>query len=250
MSKRFFNTSNIVSIVFHILLLLILLNVRNANIIVPSRSNGMEVAVISPEDFQQEQQKPQNIIEKPEPIKVQEQPADINIKQNVAIKKQPITTISKPKKAKTPPPPPTAIAHKTPKSKPKVKPNQELDDILGQIDNAKNPGKSAGEATGGSDAGTSDTSNLINDYADQVIRLVRPFVTIPDGINPDAFAIVKVVLLPNMHVYKVSLIQSSGNSDYDDSVQQAITRAQIFPPLPDGAKWVDFRVLNLKFKPQ
>lgn len=107
-----------------------------------------------------------------------------------------------------------------------------------------------GKALGGNPNGTSDSNNLIGNYADQVINAVRPFVLIPDDVNPKAKAIVKVVLNPNLSVRSVSLTKSSGNAQYDQNVQNAIMRLKVFPPLPDNANYVDFRILNLTFRPQ
>ena len=98
--------------------------------------------------------------------------------------------------------------------------------------------------------GSADTDNMASNYADLVIEKVRPFVIIPDGIDESAKAVVEVTLLPNMEVYKIRLLKSSGNDDYDNNIQDAINRVKVFPPLPDGAEFSDYRKLRLTFKPQ
>ncbi|HLX54657.1 MAG TPA: energy transducer TonB, partial [Aquella sp.] len=134
--------------------------------------------------------------------------------------------------------------------KKKVKTNTQINDLLDQIAPAtKSTGKSKAPATNGAH-GTSDTNNMINNYADLVIEKVRPFVIIPDNLDSSAKAIVQVTLLPSMEVYDIKLLKSSGNTEYDDNVQQAIDRVRVFPPLPEKAEFKDYRVLRLIFKPQ
>ena len=108
----------------------------------------------------------------------------------------------------------------------------QVNDLLGDVLSENTTSVRKGKALGGNPNGTSDSNNLIGNYADQVINAVRPFVLIPDDVNPKAKAIVKVVLNPNL------------------SVQNAIMRLKVFPPLPDNANYVDFRILNLTFRPQ
>ena len=83
-----------------------------------------------------------------------------------------------------------------------------------------------------------------------MINAVRPFVQVPDDINPKAVATIKVELYPNLNVKSVKLIKSSGNAMYDQNVQTAIMRVKVFPALPDGANFVEYRILKLTFKPQ
>lgn len=93
------------------------------------------------------------------------------------------------------------------------------------------------------------TQNHITNYANAVINLLRPYINIPAGINPKATAIVEVLLLPNMQIKSVSLIQSSDNNQYDNSIKQALWRVAKLPPLPAGENWADYSKLLLTFHP-
>ena len=224
-----------ISLLFHILLLAIILNLKNADILVPSRSDGMEVQLIS--------QMPQ-VVQREAPIKPSMDIVQNNNDALVKLKQEDIKPIPKiAPKIQTPPkvdpsPPPT--------TKPVI--NSDVDDLLNGL--APSKGKSKGVATGGTNLGTSDSSNLTANYADLVIARIRPYILMPDNLDTNIKVVIEVTLLPNMQIYKVKLLHSSGNSLYDDAVQQAINRVQVFPPIPDGAKFNDFRKLKLTFKPQ
>lgn len=238
--------STIASLILHAILIIGLVGFKSAHILVPSRSNGIEVSLISSDEIAPKSQsvtQEKNV----QAVKTLENPADINLKQENAKqnKPQPSKIIQ-----------PITAEHtnaNTLQQKPhnkKAKPNGQINDLLNDIvPNTKSTGKGKAVAADGA-AGSSDTSNMINNYADLVIERVRPFVIIPDNIDSNAQAIVEVTLLPSMEVYDIKLIKSSGNSDYDNNVQQAIDRVRVFPPIPDGADFSDYRVLRLTFKPQ
>jgi colicin import membrane protein len=134
-------------------------------------------------------------------------------------------------------------------SKPKAIQSNQLSDLISDLKISTVDGHSKGQATGGNNNGVSDSNNLINNYADEVISRIRRFVIIPNGVNNSA--IVEVTLIPNMQIYNITLIHSSGSTEYDNNVIQAIKNgAPVFPPLPLGAKFVDYRKLKLTFKPQ
>ncbi len=82
-------------------------------------------------------------------------------------------------------------------------------------------------------------------YADLVIGVVRPFIIVPDDLEPNAKAIVTIKLNPNLTVKSVSIIKSSGNAAYDQNIQSAIMRVKVLPPLPDGANFADYKILTL-----
>jgi colicin import membrane protein len=229
------NRSLFISLLFHILLLAFLLNFKNTDVLIPSRSDGMEVELIS---------QPPQVVQREAPAKPTEYTVQNTNTADVKLK-QPDTTPVPPvkPKAQTPPKP-------TPTPKPIKKPTQDaqINDLLNDIVPSK--GNSKGKATGGSNLGTSDTNNMAANYADLVIARVRPYVQIPDDTDSNIKVVVEVTLLPNMQVYKVRLVTPSGNDLYDSNVQQAINRVQTFPPLPDGANFSDFRKIKLTFKPQ
>jgi TonB family protein len=242
-----YKNSTVVSLVFHIILIIGLIGFKSAHILVPSRSNGIEVSLVSDDEIAPTTK---NIsqVKNPEPIKTVTDNADIHVKQTDAKQNKPAPSkVIQPTVAKNPNP--NTLQQKPQKKK--VKTNKQINDLLNQItpsDTAS--GKTKSQVTGGVDSGTSDTDNMISNYADLVIQKVRPFVVIPDNLDNNAKAIVDVTLLPSMEVFDIKLIKSSGNSDYDNNVQQAIDRVRVFPPLPDKAKFSDYRVLRLTFKPQ
>lgn len=237
--------STIASLIFHLILIIGLISFKSAHIIIPSRSNGIEVSLIS-SDEAAPPAKSVKQIRTTEPIKTLNNPADINIKEENLKQNSPKPSkIIQPVIAKN-----TNVETLQQKPQKQNKQNTQINDLLNDIAPATHvKGHTKAEAANGAN-GTSDTKNMINNYADLVIEKVRPFVIIPDNINSNAKAIVEVTLLPNMEVYDIKLIKSSGNSDYDNNIQQALDRVRIFPPLPDGADFNDYRILHLTFKPQ
>ncbi len=227
------NRGLVISLLFHVLLIAMMLNLKNANILVPSRSDGMEVELISAQPEVQQRVVP---AQPTRDVIQNTNIADVKLKQPDT---QPVPKLAP--KVQTPP-----KVLPTPTKKPVT--NADVTDLLNDI--APSKGNSKGRATGGSNLGTSDTNNMTANYADLVIARVRPFVAIPDNLDPNTKVVIEVTLLPNMQVYKVRMVNSSGNSAYDDAVQQAINRAETFPPLPYGANFNDFRKLKLTFKPQ
>lgn len=238
--------STIVSLILHIVLIIGLFGFKSAHILVPSRSDGIEVSLVSTDEVAPTSPHITQV-KAPEPIKTIDTKADINIKQDNAKRNKPQPSkIIQPVVAKNT----NAQTLKQKPQKKKVKSNNQINDLLDQIAPATSAtGKHKAQAENGVN-GSSDTDNMINNYADLVIEKVRPFVIVPDNIDSSAKAIVEVTLLPSMEVYDIKLIKSSGNSEYDNNVQQAIDRVRIFPPLPEKAEFNDYRVLRLTFKPQ
>ncbi|MBP9743396.1 MAG: TonB family protein [Burkholderiales bacterium] len=223
--------STLLSIALHVLILICALNFKPTNILVPSRSDGMEVSLVTQADIA-----PARVIEvKQEPLKVENvDNADIKMKQPDI----------------TPAPPKPLVKPKIVKViKKSAKNVTQINDLINDLTPSQHAGNSRGSAAGGSNLGTSNNNNLVTNYADLIINKIRPLVLIPDEIDPNAKAIVQVTLLPNMKVYQVILIKSSGNINYDNNILQAVNRANTFPPLPDGANFSDFRKLKLTFRP-
>ena len=182
MAKPQINKSTLISLAIHIAIGVALMIFSSTdNILVPSRSDGVEVSLVSMPNQTVEPYTPP-VKAQAEPIKTLDTPADINVKPTTAP-----APIPKPKAER-----PKPIEKPTP----------------------------------------------------------RPFVQVPDDINPKAVATIKVELYPNLNVKSVKLIKSSGNAMYDQNVQTAIMRVKVFPALPDGANFVDYRILKLTFKPQ
>ncbi|MDQ5920460.1 MAG: colicin import rane protein [Pseudomonadota bacterium] len=227
--------STFLSLVFHLLILIAALSFKTTSVLVPSRSNGMEVGIVSQADLNPVRTTP--II----PQAVKQQAVKIENVNNAEVQmKQPDST----------PVPPKPITKPRSTKKPATKSVKQINDLINGIAPTQQTASNKGTATGGSNLGSSDTNSLIPNYADAVINRVRPFVIIPDNTNPEAKTVIEVTLLPNMNVYKAILIKSSGNDEYDNNVLQAINRVNVFPPLPEGASFSDFRKLRLTFRPQ
>lgn len=248
------NRSNTASIIFHLILLIIIFSTKNPHVLMPSRSDGIEVSLISDDQIttQPTNNTQQNIVVQP----TTETAADINLKNEkiraIQNKIEPKTQLIKAKETTL-----NQVVHNEPHkaiNKPthnkKIQSAQQINDLLNQIPTDQPRGRSKHKTTGGTSAGTANTNNLISGYADSVIRLLRPYIIIPDNIDSRATAMVQVTLLPNLTVYQVKLLKSSGNMDYDDSVQQSIVKAHTFPQLPTNANFNDYRVLILTFKPE
>ncbi len=243
------NLSGIIfSIILHIIFFLVILStIHKSNFLVPSRSNGIQVELVTLEQITPVKQ--DNLLKSTQPIKPIINNAEINInekkekkiqqlKQNTEIKESnPVENVKMQIKQEN-----------KREKKPTKDPTKQVNDLLHGIDTKK--GHNKGLATNGNNNGTSKSNNLISDYADLVIERVRPFVNVPNNMDSDSFALVEVTLLPNMQIYELKLIHSSGNSLYDESVQNAIRRgASVFPPLPAGANWADFQTIKLTFRP-
>jgi len=244
-----YTKSNVISLLLHIVIIWAALSLKSAHILTPSRSDGMEVNLISSSEIAQPQ-----IAPAPTPsvkpvvndVATVNNNADIKLKQPekrpaAAVVEKPIPKVI-PVQPKLKPEPQKIQDKKTNKAIANA--------LLSQLGTPTHTGTSRGKATGGTKTGTSNSNVLIHNYADLVIERVRPYVDVPEGIDPNTTVIVKVTLLPNMKVYKVELSQASANAFYNNSVQDAIKKVGVFPPLPDGAQFVDFRVLYLTFRPE
>ena len=261
MVKENSKTGTIVSLSLHIglIILLIIFN-KPISILVPSRSDGMEVSLVSMPNHTVRAYEPKIKVAPITPIQTQDKPADINLKETAKPKPKPSVAPSVPPKAPPVKEQNTQKAADNTQNQPEAQTNNkekvqkkqkvQVNDLLGDVLSNNTTAIRKGKALGGNPNGTSDSNNLIGNYADQVINAVRPFVLVPDDINPSAKAIVKVILNPDLSVRSVTLLKSSGNPAYDQNIQNAITRVKIFPPLPDGAKYVDYRTLKLTFRPQ
>jgi colicin import membrane protein len=240
--------STTISVVLHILLIIAVIGFKSTHILVPSRSDGIEVSLISSDEISPDSRKSTETKPILEPIKTIDTDADIKLKQENRHKQKAETNKIIQPKAETKPTQTHTVQQKPQKHKIKVKPNAQINDLLNDITATKSTGKGKHHAAQGGH-GSSDSNNRMNNYADLVIEKVRPFVIIPENLNNNVNAVVEVTLLPNMEVHTVKLKKSSGNAEYDDNVQQAINRVKVFPPLPHGEKFTDYRKLILHFRP-
>ena len=243
--------SILISLLIHAAcVILLLIFSKPISVLVPSRSDGIELSLMNLTPPIQQQATAAIKLNVPEPIHTLNQPGEINL----AAPKPPKQPKSQVQPAKLPLTPAHSKAVPTTPA-PVTKPNKTLkkvvvNDLLGDALSKNNNAIRKGVALGGNITGTSDSNNLVANYADLVIKAVRPFVVVPDEIDSEAKAVIQVTLNPDLSVRRVSLVKSSGNSLYDESIQSAIIKVQVFPPLPDGAKYVDYRILKLTFRPQ
>lgn len=243
-----YKTSTTISLVLHILLIIAAIGFKSAHILVPSRSNGIEVSLISSDEISPNSIKPTEAKPILEPVKTIDNDADIKLKQETQHKQKSDNNKIIQPKAEIKPTLKHTVQQKPQHNKVKVKPNAQINDLLDNINTTKSTGKGKYRAEHGRN-GSSDTNSNTNNYADLVIERVRPFVVIPENLDNNANAVVEVTLLPNMKVYEVKLVKSSGNTEYDNNVQQAIHRVSVFPPLPPHEKFTDYRKLKLHFRP-
>ncbi|MBB5017305.1 colicin import membrane protein [Chitinivorax tropicus] len=89
----------------------------------------------------------------------------------------------------------------------------------------------------------------VGDYVSQVQARIKRFVSVPPDMQGNPEAVFEITLLPSMEVLNVVKRKSSGNTAYDDSIERAILKSSPLPPLPEGMRFQDFRVLRLVFRP-
>ncbi len=240
--------SNTISLILHCILFYWLISSKSTNVLIPSSSDGVEVSIVSMDHVTHTTVIPRPVIQAQQ---IAEPTENNNVaKPDIVIKKQELKKVKKipetPNLNKIIPPKVVS------KEKPQVKANKTnkaINDLLSDI--SPNGTSGHGKVHSNKDnGGSSSNNNMTHNYADAVVNLIRPYVEIPNNIDPNAVATVQVTLLPNMHVYNVRLVQSSGNIEYDNNVKQAILKAAMFPPLPNGSSWADFRKINLTFKPE
>ena len=123
---------------------------------------------------------------------------------------------------------------------------------LGSANTTKAPNArttQAGAADGVPGGVVGGSSQARDNYAAKVRAKILPLIQLPPGLQGNPKAVVQVVLLPTLEVRAVKLLQSSGNSAYDEAVQRAIMAAGTFPSLPSGTRFNDVRQLRLEFRP-
>jgi len=92
---------------------------------------------------------------------------------------------------------------------------------------------------------------MINEYIGRIRAKIRRNIVMPPDVADDALAIFDVTLLPDGSVMFKNLKQSSGNTAYDNAVENAILKSQPLPLPPDVTLFqAYFRNLELKFKPK
>ena len=92
-------------------------------------------------------------------------------------------------------------------------------------------------------------SRLIADYINKIQAKIRSYVVVPPDMKGNPQAVYKVVLLPDGEVLSAQMEKSSGFPAYDNSIERAIYNAQPLPLPSDPTQFPNFRVLDLRFRP-
>ncbi|HVT37050.1 MAG TPA: cell envelope integrity protein TolA [Nevskiaceae bacterium] len=87
----------------------------------------------------------------------------------------------------------------------------------------------------------------IQEWAGRLKEKVRRYWIQPPNMSDSLVAKVRISWLPSGTVTKVSIVQSSGNAGYDDSVQRAILKSDPLPALNDARAYDKARDLILNF---
>lgn len=246
MVDNFDKSSIIASIILHLAIigtLIILGLLKFSNNIISNSEDGMSVSLVSSSNFthhhlvtaptsHEAPTKSPTKINTPTPLVSN---ADINLKEQ-KVKPNPTKNDN-------------AKATKVISQKKAQTSTQVLDDFVGNIGNEASSTQ-ANKNTGSTSNSIGNGNTLSkNDYAKAVIEQIKPYVIIPENVNPRSMVIVEVILLPNMQIYNINIIKPSGNIEYDNNVQEAIKRLKVFPEIPKNAKWVDYRRIVLIFRP-
>jgi TonB family protein len=199
----------LVSVIIHMLIIWALYGIHSMNILLPQTEEGMQLSLIAIDP-------PQPTIEHKVNIEVIMTPQEINLKKNKKNKQQIYKKDQQPHK------------HKNLKQE-----ALKLIEQLQPIKEQKYPHQ----------------SSSVNNYPNLLINKILPYVILPSNLSNSAFAVIEVTLLPNMHVNKVKLVKSSGNSAYNANVIRAIQQVGVFPPLPSDVNWSDYKIMRLVFRP-
>lgn len=192
---------------------------------------------------------PRPILPAATPIESPTPPAQAKAQIQLSQKKVPLNPLPNPKPAEKAPKsivPPSAVLAKPKEKKPVLR--HDADELLADLE--KPAATHAVPSIVPGTASKDSASAVRSQYALQVQQRVRPLVETPPDMQGHPKAVVQVLLWPTLEVRSVTLLQSSGNRAYDESVQRAIWSAKTFPPLPVGAAFSDYRQLRLEFKPQ
>lgn len=89
----------------------------------------------------------------------------------------------------------------------------------------------------------------VSEHAAQIKTRVERAWRIPPGVPDTAECIVKIELSANGQLENVGMVQSSGNTRFDDSAVAAVKRASPFPMPISTEAAARFRSFNFRFKP-
>ncbi|MDP2759950.1 MAG: cell envelope integrity protein TolA [Sideroxyarcus sp.] len=94
------------------------------------------------------------------------------------------------------------------------------------------------------------TEAEVGRYTDMIRSKIRHNIVMPPDVSPSAEVVFKVTLLPGGSVLDAVIQKSSGNPAYDEATERAIYKAQPLPLPTDPLLKKQFRVLNLKIRPE
>jgi colicin import membrane protein len=94
---------------------------------------------------------------------------------------------------------------------------------------------------------------IVAQYVTIIRRVISQNWQIPPSARNGMTAVVQLQVVPTGEVVGISIVESSGNSAFDRSVEQAVERAGRFPELQDLETPVferNFRTFSLLFRPE
>jgi len=66
--------------------------------------------------------------------------------------------------------------------------------------------------------------------------------------NENPTALFEVKLLPDMTIFSVKMVTSSGNKTFDRAVKHAIEKLRSYPQLPAGLEYTMFQTHKIKYR--
>ncbi|MBV8466522.1 MAG: TonB C-terminal domain-containing protein [Burkholderiales bacterium] len=90
---------------------------------------------------------------------------------------------------------------------------------------------------------------VLADYVDHVRKRIRTnmvYKSRKPAENPEA--VYQVVLLPDMTIFSVKVVTSSGNKRFDQAAKRAIEKIRSYPALPNGLEFSLFQTHKIKYR--
>ena len=94
---------------------------------------------------------------------------------------------------------------------------------------------------------------IVAEYVTIIRRVISQNWQIPPSARNGMTAVVQLQVVPTGEVVGITIVESSGNSAFDRSVEQAVERAERFPELQDLDTPIferNFRTFSLLFRPE
>ena len=93
-------------------------------------------------------------------------------------------------------------------------------------------------------------SGVVNKYIVMIGQRIKRYWSEPTNAEQGMECILRVILLPNGDVQKVSIVKSSGNANFDRSAQSAVYKAAPWPQPSDPKVAAVLRDFKFVFRPQ